>query len=341
MRDINMEQNSKKGEEIEVYLSRYIQVLYKRKITFAAVFLLIFVTGLAHILFAEKIYKIEMIIQAPIVDESPSEKNFSNMVENLRFLILNNAFSAEIMKKLDLDPLKTSLNFDVSIPPNTSLVTISINEKSKDIDLGVKTLSILYSIILEKYSDLVKLKNDEIDNEIKIILNNIASMNENVDPLEERLKEITSRQEKLYDEIKSVSVNTTDLVNKRDLLLKNASRDNEMSSLLYSNTIQLNLGYINQLNNQLADFKTRAIDRRSEIKNLKTKIENYQVEIDKLKLKKQLFSNTKILKEPGVSGSPVGPSKKAYFAMYIFLGFISAASAVFLQEFYVNSSRNK
>ncbi|MGA2775756.1 MAG: Wzz/FepE/Etk N-terminal domain-containing protein [Candidatus Omnitrophota bacterium] len=334
-----MEQNSQNYEEMDIDLNQYIKVLAKRKKTFVRVFLSILAIGLAYIVLAPKIYKITMIIQTPITEESLSEKESPslNMSENLKFLVINKAFNTEIMKKLDLDPLKTDLYFYVSIPSNTNLMELSINERSKDRELGIKILTVLYDIVFKKYSGLIQLKNDEIDNEIKIIINNIVSLKENVDPLEERLKEITLRQEKLYDEIKSVSANTTDLVNKRDILLKNASKDNEMSSLLYSNTIQLNLGYINQLNNQLADFKSRAIDRRSEIKNLKTQIDNYQIEIDKLKLKKQLFSNLKILKEPEASRYPISPSKKRSLILSIFLGFISAVSAVFLQEYWKNN----
>ena len=329
-------ENQQSIQEDEINLSRYIKVLAKRKITFIAVFLLIFTLGLLHILRAPKIYKVTMIVQAPIVGVASAGKSFPDMSENLRILILNNTFDAEIIKELGLDQFKTNLNFDVSIPTNTNLITVSIDERSEDRELGIKILTGLYNTISKKYSGIIKLMSDEIDNEIKIILNNIASLKENINPLEERLKETTLREEKLYDEIKSVSANTADLVNKRDLLLKNTSKDNEIAGLFYSNSIQLNLGYINQLNNQLADFKLRAIDRRVEIKNLKIEINNYQLEIDKLKLEKQLFSNLKVLKDPIASLYPVSPSKKKSLIQCIFFGFILAASVVFLQEYLEN-----
>lgn len=318
----------------EIDLSRYVNVLIKHKVTFIVVFLFSLVVGIGRVAFSPKVYKIAMIIQLPIIEEFLAERNPPNSIsENLKFLILNNAFNGEIFNRLGLDPSKANLDFEVSIPSNTNLITISIYEGSKDKELGKRALSTLYEILSRKYSSLIQLKNDEVDNEIKIILNNITNLEENVNPLEDRLKEIDLHQEKLYDEIKSISTNTVDLVNKRDILLKNASKDNEVSSLLYSNTIQLNLGYVNQLNNQLADFKSRAIDRRSEIQNLKTQINNYQIEINKLKLKKQLFSNLKILKEPDVSRVPLDSSRKGYIVTAIFLGLILAIVAVFLKEY--------
>lgn len=332
-----MDQNNQNYEEMEIDLSRYVKVIAKHKMAFIMVFLLILAMGFANIRFSPKIYKITMIIQPPVIGESLVNRNYPEALENIKFLLLNGTFNTEIIKRLHLGPDKAKLNFEVSIPPNTNFLMVSINQTAGNQELGVKILKTLFDTLSEKYSTLIQNENDRIDSEIKIILNNIASTEENIGSLEDRLKEIAIREDKLLDEIKLVSANTADITNKRDILLKDNPKGNEMASLLYSNVVQFNLGYMNQLNNQLADAKGREIDRQLEIKNYRITINNARIEIDKLKLKKQFSSNLKISKEPEISHFPVSPSKMKILIMSIVMGLFFGLLAVFLQEFWVNN----
>lgn len=336
-----MDQNNQNYEEMEIDLSRYVKVIAKHKMAFIMVFLLILAMGFANIRFSPKIYKITMIIQPPVIGESLVNRNYPEALENIKFLLLNGTFNTEIIKRLHLGPDKAKLNFEVSIPPNTNFLMVSINQTAGNQELGVKILKTLFDTLSEKYSTLIQNENDRIDSEIKIILNNIASTEENIGSLEDRLKEIAIREDKLLDEIKLVSANTADITNKRDILLKDNPKGNEMASLLYSNVVQFNLGYMNQLNNQLADAKGREIDRQLEIKNYRITINNARIEIDKLKLKKQFSSNLKISKEPEISHFPVSPSKMKILIMSIVMGLFFGLLAVFLQEFWVNNLAKK
>lgn len=336
-----MDQNNQNYEEMEIDLSRYVKVIAKHKMAFIMVFLLILAMGFANIRFSPKIYKITMIIQPPVIGESLVNRNYPEALENIKFLLLNGTFNTEIIKRLHLGPDKAKLNFEVSIPPNTNFLMVSINQTAGNQELGVKILKTLFDTLSEKYSTLIQNENDRIDSEIKIILNNIASTEENIGSLEDRLKEIAIREDKLLDEIKLVSANTADITNKRDILLKDNPKGNEMASLLYSNVVQFNLGYMNQLNNQLADAKGREIDRQLEIKDYRITINNAHIEIDKLKLKKQFSSNLKISKEPEISHFPVSPSKMKILIMSIVMGLFFGLLAVFLQEFWVNNLAKK
>lgn len=327
-------------QEYEVDLSRYIKVIMKRKMTFILVFLLTFASGFARIQFSPKIYKITMVIQLPIIGESLTNKNYPETLENIKFLLSNGAFNAEIVKRLNLKPGAADLNFEVSVPPNTNFIMVSVNQKTENKELGMKILRTLFDILSDRYSVSIQLEGDRVENEIKIILNNIARAEESISSLDDRLKEIKQRDDKLLDEVKSVNANTADLIKRRDILLRDNPKGNEIASLLYSNVIQFNLGYMNQLNNQIADVKNKEIDKQLEIKDYRMMINNSQIEIDKLKMRKQFSSGLKILKEPEVS-SLVGLNKTKVLFLTIFLGLILAASVVLLQEFWANNMVKK
>lgn len=332
-----MEQNSRNFEETEIDLIEYAKVLLKRKKVFIAVFLLVLAVGFVRIQVSPKIYKTTMILQPPVIGASLANKIYPETLENIRFLLFQGAFNAEVVKKLNVDPAVAQLNFEALIPPNTNFLMISISQKAKNKELGAKILRTLFDILFEKYSVPTQLENNRIDSEVKITLNNIASMEENINSLEERLQEIRQREEGLLNEIKSANAYTEDLTHKRDRLLKDNLKSNEVDNVFYLNGMQFNFSYINQLNNQLADTKARAIDRQLEIKNYKIMINKSQIELDKLKTEKQFSSSLKILKEPETSLSPASPSRNKSLALSIVMGLFFGVFAAFSQEFWANN----
>ena len=324
-------------QEDEIDLSQYIKVIVKRKNTLIAVFLLALAIGMIIILFSPKIYRISMMIQPPVVGQSLSGANDLEPAENLRGLIVNGVYNEELKNKLNMDLGKNHLDFKVVIPLKTNILQVSIDQESKKKDFGLVLLRNLANLISDGYAKSIEARIADIASQIKSNERAIIGAKEKAKNLQEQIKEVTVREDKLREEIKIVNENTAQILLKREGLLKNNAATENVSILLLTNFIQNNTSYSNQLNNQFSELSIRRVNLNLELKNTDSQISGFEMAIDQLSISKSFISNLRIISQPRVSSNPISPSKKKALAISIVMGLFLGVLAIFLQEFWMNN----
>jgi uncharacterized protein involved in exopolysaccharide biosynthesis len=335
--EVNMDQNNQDDEVTEIDLNQYIKVAVKRKNTFNAVFLLILTIGIALALLSPKKYRTSMMIQPPVAGQSLTGANDLESAENLKGLIVNGVFNEELRKRLNLDFDKDDLEFKVVIPSKTNILQVSIDLESKKKEIGVSLLRNLSDLISSSYAKSIEAKMNDSDSQIELNERAIVNAKEKAKSLQDEIKEVTIRETKLKEEIAAINLNSTQILNKREGLLKNNTTPDNASILLLTNFLQNNLSYSNQLNNQFSDLSIRRVNLSLELKNIDSQISDFQAVVDKLKIGKNFIVNLKVIAQPRVSCKPISSSKMKIFVLSIVMGLFFGLLAVFLQESWVNS----
>ena len=335
-----MDRNNQNYEEVEIDLNQYIKVIVKRKKTLIAVFLLTFAIGLFNILVSPKIYRTSMMIQSPVNGEILTGANDLDSAENLKGLIVNNTFNDELGRRLNLDP-GTIPGFKVLIPDKTNILQVSVDLESKKKEFGVVLLRNLGDLISGSYAKRIESEYADIASQIKFNERAIVNAKEKAENLQEQIKEVIARRDKLREEIKFVNTNTAQILEKREGLLKGNAATESASTLLLANYLQNNSSYLNQVNNQFSELYIRRVNLNLELKITISEINDFQMMIDKLNIKNNFISNLRIISQPRVSPSPVNSGKKKTLAISIVMGLFLGVLAIFLQEFWVNNLAKK
>jgi uncharacterized protein involved in exopolysaccharide biosynthesis len=103
----------------------------------------------------------------------------------------------------------------------------------------------------------------------------------------ERIKALTA-------EAGDVKENTRKIIEQRNNYLKDNKNGEGISLLLYSTTIQQDVAYFNQLNNQIHDLRKDQMKLEAEIENLSKDIDDVRTEIERLELLKTEGLQTQI-----------------------------------------------
>lgn len=332
-----MDQNSQNYEEVEIDLSQYIKVIVKRKKTFIAVFLLILAVGIAYVLFSPKIYRISMMIQPPVVGQSLTGANDLESAENLKGLIVNGTFNDDLRKSLNLNFDDVNLEFKVVIPSKTNILQVNIDLENKQKEFGIVLLRNLANLISDSYAKMIEARIADISSLIKSSERAIVGAKEKAKNLQEQIKEVSLREDKLLEELKATNLTSAQIWEKRDLYLKESASLGNSPALFLASFLQNNSNYLNQLNNQSSDLSIRRTNLNLDLKNIDSQISEFQMAIDKLNINKAFISNLKIIAQPRVSPNPIRPSKKKTLAISIVMGLFLGVLVIFLQEFWVNN----
>jgi uncharacterized protein involved in exopolysaccharide biosynthesis len=324
-------QQTKQVQEDEIDLRDYINVIIKKKKLILGIFLasVIFTAIISFLM--PKIYDISMLIEPSVLGVTDGGSIlYLDSPENIKAKIENKVFELKIIKGLDLYPKINALNLKVSQPADSSLIKVNVEKQAKDIKLGIKILNQLFVELSNVYGSVVESKKNNMEKQISIISNNIETKNNGINLAQQQLKLLDEREPGLLDEITNTKSNMDKLLSKRDILLDKTTQADDMSSLLYSNTIQQNIAYFNRLQNELTNLRVQKESIKTNIENLENDISNIKIEIEKLNLSKDNIHNIGMVQEPQSSLSPVRPNKKLNVAL---AGIISLMFGVFLAFF--------
>jgi len=336
-----MSQENQNCDEMEIDLSKYVEVLVRRKMTFFVVFLFILIAGIGYILFSPKIYTISTLLQPPVSGEAVTGANDLESAENLKGLIINNAFDEVLSKRLNLDSSKTNFEFKVIIPKKTNILKVSIDQESKKKEFGIIILKNLVDLISESYSSRIEIRSNGIIDQIKQKERAIAKVKEKAKNLQKQINEAIVRENRLDEEMREINANTEQILGNREALLKKNEALDSISIFLLTNFIQNNLSYSNQLSNQSTDLSIRRANLNLEIRNIDFQISDFQMIIDNLNMTKVFISNLRVLSQPRISPSPISPNKKKILALSIFLGLLCGIFMVFVHEFWQKNLKGK
>ena len=314
--------------EQEIDLREYIDVIIKRKKLILAIFFVSVIAVAVMSYIAPKTYEVSMLIEPPVIGINDSGGPvFADSPLNMKARVDAGAFDLSVIKALELDPKKHETKLRISQPKDSTFLKIGFNKPESKTELGVKILNQLLNEMSNYYKSAIGFKKDDIDRQISVISNGIKNANNSIKLNEESLKIVETREKELTDELRSTKVNTEQLLIKRSVLLEKRVPADDISSLLYTNTIQQNIAYSNQQNNQLAEIKTKKEGMANTIKSLQNEINNSGITIEKLKAIKESIHNISLIKEPQVSFEPIGLCR---LRTVILAGILSLTFGIFL-----------
>ena len=250
------------------------------------------------------IYDVSMVIEPGVYDvDSNGKFIYLDSPANVKSKIESGAYESKIIKKLGVDPKKYKFKFKVVVPKKSNTLIIRI--ESKDINLHVRAISILFSQLLKEYQHYVDLRKAELDQKISL---NKRQLDISVD-----------EKNYLEQEISIVKANTDRIIEERNMLIKNGGNNSDkLSLLIYTNIVQQNMAYYNDLNRQLS--------------TLLTKTETMKSKIETLKIRKQSIENIRLIQPAQASIYPIKPNKKLNAILAFIIGlFISIFLAFFLE----------
>ena len=323
-----------------------------------------------------RVYRISIAIEPSVIGVDESGKYmYLNSSQNIAEKINEGVYNQRIEEKLKIDPLREKLEFKVGTQKDADFIKVTSEWEEDKIDLGLKVLEQLYSLLAKDYENAIEDKRSDydkqilleqtkiqgietqrkdIDKQIALKLNDIQEKKNQIKLQQANLSITTQRRKELIQEIKEVKDNTEKIVQQRDAVLQQKGNADDISLLLYSTTIQQNVAYFNQLNNQINRLMTEEEnigaeieklnkeidDIKTEIERLKlqkteglqTKIDDTKARIDRLILQKDLIENIKLIQPPEVSPRPIRPKKKLNVILAGFVGsFISIFLAFFIE----------
>ncbi len=357
-----------------------------------------------------KVYRVDMVIRPGVTQiTEKGDYVYIDNEENLKAIIDAGTFNHRILTELNKDnkakiPEIQKLDFAIKLTNKTN--TLKVTYDTPYVDQGLFIQERLFHYLVGYYDPIVqrvkkqyelniqeeqtainKLGN-EVDRststikavlssqmtEIQMIKNEIEKLKAGMAAQKSMIENEGKRVAEIEVEIKRVSKNTDVLIDQRNAFLAQLkNEDNILSSIIYSNTIQQNISYLDTLKTQ----KTEALNKMSEataaavgyeqdikkaeaqiedvkkqktaeIETLKSSIQDlksdqaYKIEkINELEFKKGNVQNLQLLQEPVRSPGPVGPRVVMNIALAFIVGFFVMLFASFLAEYISSSSKDK
>lgn len=350
-----MEQNQ---EGIE--LMDYLEVLWKKKwLIVIPTLVLMIVAGVISFLITP-VYEIDSIIITgkliPNIYQRESDEILLVFPNEVAEEINQKVYSEDISDELGIEK-RNFPNIKAEILDDSDLVRVFL--RHKNVNLGKD--------ILEHLIRNVKNKMDErIEMELKAMDVNIAGIKRQIEEKridieiqhieKNRFQDIINsnrtllmiskkREEEMLEERQEVKKRIEELENDRKKLFsRKSNQENVLSLLLYSNQVQNNLQYYNNLDSKLSDEKIcqeklnleiqqsqeqlKILDNK--IKKLENSISGLEEKIGLLEEEKQRTKPAKLIKPPTSSLKPVAPNKKLNVAVTGILSLFIFTTLAFL-----------
>ena len=297
-----MQQEQHREDEID--LIDILQILWKRKVMIICLPLFLAIAAGVVTMMLPQIYKITAIVEpAKDADGKPVE-----LSEAIRENILGGAYDQQLMKKNNL-LAGDDLEWMVQIPKGTSLLKVSL--ESDKPELAVSLLNDLLSLVSARIEDRLQVEKQRIRNDIQLAKITHKGQLENI-------KLLTAQTLETADRI-------GDLETARKNALASRSSD-AMSVLLYSNEIQGQQMYLNEL-----QLKQKEAEQH---------VESSAIAVENTRLKLSQIKGTNINKNPTVPEKPIKPKKVLIVALALMVGLVGSTLLAFLLE-YVSNERQR
>jgi uncharacterized protein involved in exopolysaccharide biosynthesis len=173
----------------------------------------------------------------------------------------------------------------------------------------------------------------EYDTQIKqkqIVIENLKAQ---LQSSKEIIKNIQFRIDQLKLDIKLINNNTMSLIKERDKFLSTQSKEDILSSILYTNTIQQNLSLANTYKNQINEFNSQKERENVALEEIQNKIKDTVENIENLKFKKNSIQNVQFIQSPIANPFPVKPRKKLIVALATIVGLFTMLLLSFFAEY--------
>jgi len=305
----------------EINLFDLIQVILKWKKLIISIFVIFVGLAVAGSLMMEPVYRVSAVLSPGSITETSGKINYIEKPQNLSAIISKGSFHSQVLKQLKWDPAKPENNFQVQtdLPKDTTNVYIYIDSANTG-----KTLSYLNGLIdhlIQYYGERTRIITGKIKNDIEISKNKFALINETEQRLTKQLTEMRK--------------NTQEILQRRDeLLADHIGQTDTLALLLYSNTIQQNISYMDQLYERIENNKIKQEDLQSHIENLMLQLSSGSSSTSKKVLENGQFEGLVVVQEPYVNPERVKPNRKLIVVLAGVLGLFLGIFLAFFREFW-------
>jgi capsular polysaccharide biosynthesis protein len=356
------------AREDEIDLYELFLVLRKRYKLIAAVFMISVAAAAVLSFLLPPVYRVSAFLSPGWLSVSEQGSiTYIDTSDNIAYLVENGGYTMQVIEALGLAPEKYAekLEFEANHPKNSNIVQIT--HDTDDAEFGRRVMEELLGLLKEFYRERLDIRREAKDKEVEILRNKITTtgnlkslilnekkkLSSNIKLEKNRLSLLKNTENTLIKQLENVEKNTKIIMEQRaGMLDQDKDAKDAVSLLLYSNTIQQNISYIDRLNseldknrleqdsarNSLEKFKLSLKDKDIELRNKDTEILDIEQKIKVLKLEKQKMEGVRIVQEPTVNPVPVRPRKLVNVAV---AGVGSFFIGVFLAFFMEWAGRNR
>ena len=314
----------------EIDLIDYIHVLCKwKKLIIFGTLSCMLIAGIVSFLLSP-VYRTNTIIEI-----GTTEKDGGNllMIEDPLTLvekIKGGAYDEKIRKELNIKESDYP-EIKVNNPKSTALIEFNIESSKRDRDQ--KILESMDNLILKDHSDLVQIEKYNLSNRIKEIENNTALVNQEKQGLKNQLQLNKKNKDQIKKQIENIASRISDLEKEKTKVDLKANPDNTLSLLLFSNEIQENRRYFNQLQDRLnIDLEKEEENLKNQLNAKENALNSLMLQKDKLNAQLAAFRDTRIVKKAGYSEKSVGPKKMFNVIIGGIVGFMVLTFIAFFVE---------
>lgn len=358
-------QDKKTGyyNEDEINLYDYLQVVWRKKFLIIAICLVGIIAAAIISYRMPPIYRVTASVSPGWIYIDKQGKGTSvDSAENIKALIVDGSFNTRIIESLRLNPVLSNVEFKTKLARGTEAVSIFYDTENPV--EGKMITGELIKQLLEYYRTRTDIRRNSIENSITMMKNQIKnSENKKIRAANEKKKIMSdmellkkkadllrTTEKYLNNQVKSVEENTKLIMQEKNEVLKKGEKADTIALLLYSNTIQQNISYIDRLNadlernrleqesakNELSKNEIELKNKDTELKDVDTEVLDTLQKIRNLEIDRVRVEGLKIVQEPYVSSKPVKPKKMQNIAIAgfssLFLGIFSAFFIEFLKK---------
>lgn len=275
-----------------------------------------FLGGMSFFIYSRslpKTYRVVASIQPPY----DGKAYLASMVD-IKAYLETDAYTQAVATACGLKPKE--LVFSVFNPRDSNILSISID--IHDIEKGRQALSVLIGLISSRYQnaiDIILAQNEANIQRLKI---ETAAKERDVALRLKRLAQLDQMEKNVRALFVESKNNADTLTADRKILIKSqpAAESEGFSLLMYSNVVQQNIAYLNEINFRLFSVQEQK-DSLSRVGSEDIAvIEKNRVEMKTLESVRQSIENIHMLHEPEVSPDPIKPRKRLYAISGFFLG---------------------
>lgn len=322
------------ADEIELIDLFRIVWKWRRLIIIGTLLCVVVTAGIS--LMMPKVYRVDMVIRPGVVGVDDEGRDIhTDTEEDMKAIIEAGTFDQQIKNAL----AKTypasdirNMNWHLTSSHNTNTLKVSYNTTSTRQGLFIvnalyKNLVAYYQPEVEKYKKKFQIEAEKVSTDILKLKADIASKKIQLANDQQRVAEIGA-------EIDRISGNMNDLISERDALLKKATTDrNTLPAVIYSNTIQQNIDYMNTLKTQKNSLLNAIAETNGAIQRAEHDIKMDQEKIRYIKYSESAVQNIQALQPPLSSKHPVKPRVVLNIVLAFILGLLVMMFAAFFVEY--------
>jgi capsular polysaccharide biosynthesis protein len=316
----------------EINLYALFQVIWKRKLLIIGIFLIAVIAAAIISYTSPPIYRVVAFVAPGWIYTEGGKATNIDSAENIKSLIENKAFCPKIKESLKLDPLVyANLKFSLNLVKGTDALSISYD--TNDPEKGKIILGELLKQLTDYYKNRTETARAASENKLARIINDKKMIMSDIKLSREKAALLKITEKKLINQFTEIEENTRVIMRERTEMLKKGEKTDSVALLLYSNTIQQNLSYIDSLNASLEKNRFEQESAKNALSKAEIDLKNKDSETIAIDAEIKKIEGLKIIQEPYIFPNPVGPRKTRNMAVAGVTSLFFGIFLVFLLEF--------